>query len=40
VLNEKGYDKTVSLELFNAGLWEQDPLEVISTGRARRRTDN
>jgi len=32
---EKGYDKTVSLELFNAELWEQDPLEVISTGLAR-----
>ena len=35
VLKEKGYDKTVSLELFNAQLWEQDPLEVISTGLAR-----
>ena len=35
VLKEKGYDKTVSLELFNAELWEQDPLEVISTGLAR-----
>ena len=35
VLKEIGYDKTVSLELFNAELWEQDPLEVISTGLAR-----
>ena len=35
VLKEKGYDKTVSLELFNAELWEQHPLEVISTGLAR-----
>ena len=35
VLKEKGYDKTVSLELFNAELWEQDPLEIISTGLAR-----
>jgi 2-keto-myo-inositol isomerase len=34
-LKEIGYDKTVSLELFNAELWEQDPLEVISTGLAR-----
>jgi len=32
VLKAKGYDKTVSLELFNAELWEQDPLEVISIG--------
>ncbi len=35
VLKEKGYDKTVSLELFNAELWEKDPLEVISTGLER-----
>ena len=35
VLKEIGYDKTVSLELFNAELWEQDPLEVISTGLTR-----
>ena len=34
-LKAKGYDKTVSLELFNAELWEQDPLEVISTGLAQ-----
>ena len=32
VLKEKGYDRTMSLELFNAELWEQDPLEVITTG--------
>ena len=35
VLKELGYDKTVSLELFNAELWKQDPLEVITTGLAR-----
>ena len=35
VLKEIGYDKTVSLELFNAELWEKDPLEVIMTGLAR-----
>ena len=35
VLNAKGYDKTVSLELFNAELWKQDPLDVVSTGLAR-----
>ena len=35
VLKGKGYDKTVSLELFNADLWEQAPLAVISTGLAR-----
>ena len=37
VLKEIGYDKTVSLELFNSDLWEQDPLEIISTGLARMR---
>jgi sugar phosphate isomerase/epimerase len=35
VLKAKGYDKTVSLELFNAELWKQDPLEVITTGLTR-----
>jgi len=35
VLKEKDYDKTVSLELFNAKLWEKDPLEVITTGLTR-----
>ena len=35
VLKEKDYNKTVSLELFNAQLWEKDPLEVISTGLER-----
>ncbi len=35
VLKEKGYDSTMSLELFNAELWEQNPLEVISTGLER-----
>ena len=35
MLKEKGYDKTMSLELFNEELWEQDPLEVISVGLKR-----
>ena len=35
VLKEIGYDKTMSLELFNAELWEQDPLEVITLGLER-----
>ncbi len=35
VLREKGYDSTMSLELFSAELWEQDPLKVISTGLER-----
>jgi len=35
VLKEKGYDKTMSLELFNANLWAEDPLEVITEGLSR-----
>ena len=35
VLKDIGYDQTMSLELFNATLWEQDPLEVISLGLER-----
>lgn len=35
VLKEKGYDRTMSLELFSAELWEQDPLEVIRVGLER-----
>ena len=35
VLKEKGYDKTMSLELFNAELWGEDPLEVITLGLER-----
>jgi sugar phosphate isomerase/epimerase len=35
LLKGKGYDKTMSLELFNEELWEQDPLEVISVGLKR-----
>ncbi|MEM7147197.1 MAG: sugar phosphate isomerase/epimerase [Verrucomicrobiota bacterium] len=35
VLVEKGYDKWISLELFNAELWEQNPLEVAKTGIER-----
>ena len=38
VLKEKGYDHTVSLELFNADLWEQDPLNVISSGLTKMKT--
>jgi 2-keto-myo-inositol isomerase len=32
VLVDKGYDQWISLELFNAGLWQQDPLQVAKTG--------
>ena len=32
VLRDIGYDKTMSLELFNQDLWEQNPLKVISIG--------
>ena len=35
VLKDLGYDKTVSLELFNYELWNQDPMEVISIGLKR-----
>ena len=35
VLKEKDYNKTESLELFNAQLWEKDPIAVISTGLER-----
>ena len=35
VLKENGYDRTMSLELFNEALWEQNPLEVITTGLER-----
>ncbi len=35
VLKEIGYDKTMSLELFNVELWEQNPLEVITLGLER-----
>ena len=35
LLKGKGYDKTMSLELFNEELWELDPLEVISVGLKR-----
>ena len=37
-LKEKGYDSTMSLELFNEELWAQDPLEVITTGLERMRS--
>jgi len=35
ILNEKGYNGTVSLELFNQDLWKQDPAEVLKTGYQR-----
>lgn len=37
ILKEKGYDKWISLELFNAELWEQDPLEVAKIGLEKMR---
>jgi sugar phosphate isomerase/epimerase len=37
ILKEKGYDKWISLELFNAELWEKDPLEVAKTGLEKMR---
>ena len=35
MLKEKGYNRTMSLELFNAELWEQDPVEMIAVGLER-----
>ncbi len=35
MLKEKGYDGTVSLELFNKELWEKDPSEVLKLGLER-----
>lgn len=35
VLKEKGYNKWLSLELFNAELWSQDPAEVAKIGLER-----
>ena len=37
ILREIGYEGTVSLELFNPGLWEKDPAEVLRTGIERMR---
>ena len=37
VLREIGYEGTVSLELFNKELWEQDPTEVLKVGIERMR---
>ena len=37
VLRELGYQGTVSLELFNKRLWEQDPREVLRLGIERMR---
>jgi len=38
ILKENGYDRTMSLELFNEALWEQDPLGVITIGLERMRS--
>ena len=38
VLRNIGYQGTISLELFNAELWEKDPLEVAQLGRQRLET--
>ena len=38
ILKEKGYDNTMSLELFSEELWAKDPLEVITTGLERMRS--
>ncbi len=35
VLKDKGYDKWLSLELFNSALWEEPPLKVAKTGLER-----
>ena len=35
VLKAKGYDRTMSLELFNTKLWKRRPLEVIAIGLDR-----
>jgi 2-keto-myo-inositol isomerase len=37
ILREIGYEGTVSLELFNPQLWEQDPAEVLKIGIDRMR---
>ncbi|MCA9218816.1 MAG: sugar phosphate isomerase/epimerase [Planctomycetales bacterium] len=37
VLRDKGYDGTVSLELFNPTLWDSDPREVVRLGLERMR---
>ncbi len=37
VLRAIGYDRTVSLELFNRELWAKDPREVLRTGIERMR---
>ena len=37
ILKNKGYDKWISLELFNADLWEKDPLEVAKIGLEKMR---
>lgn len=37
VLKDKGYDRWLSLELFNAELWTQNPMEVAARGLASMR---
>lgn len=38
MLRKVGYDRWLSLELFNRALWEQDPLEVAAAGLDKMRT--
>lgn len=38
LLREKGYDKWLSLELFNADWWAKDPLETAKVGLERMRS--
>ncbi len=37
ILKDKGYNGTVSLELFNKELWAKDPAEVLKVGYERMR---
>jgi 2-keto-myo-inositol isomerase len=37
LLKEKGYQGTVSLELFNQELWQRDPADVLKMGIERMR---
>jgi sugar phosphate isomerase/epimerase len=37
VLKEKGYDRWLSLELFNAEWWSKDAMETARTGLERMR---
>jgi sugar phosphate isomerase/epimerase len=37
ILREKGYDRWLSLELFNAEWWAKDPMETARVGLERMR---